>query len=159
MRQFYRLRRSEFWLAMATLVAVITLDVLPALIIGIVFSVALLIYHASRPQVSVLGSDPAAPGTFEDVGRHPDAIPVPGVLVIRPDAPLFYANDQLDITSAEQLEKLAESLNSLGVEFAIAHMHQPAQDMARATGLLEKVGQNHIFPTIASAVQWAKNPV
>ena len=187
MRQFYRLRRSEFWLAMATLVAVITLDVLPALIIGIVFSLALLIYHASRPQVSVLGSDPAAPGTFEDVGRHPDAIPVPGVLVIRPDAPLFYANaqavrdaveadvaagdgavktvifdldanDQLDITSAEQLEKLAESLNSLGVEFAIAHMHQPAQDMARATGLLEKVGQNHIFPTIASAVQWAKNP-
>ena len=69
------------------------------------------------------------------------------------------ANDQLDITSAEQLEKLAESLNSLGVGFAIAHMHQPAQDMARATGLLEKVGQNHIFPTIASAVQWAKNPV
>jgi sulfate permease, SulP family len=187
MRQFYRLRRSEFWLAMATLVAVITLDVLPALIIGIVFSLALLIYHASRPQVSLLGSDPAAPGTFEDVGRHPDAIPVPGVLVIRPDAPVFYANaqavrdaveadvaagdgavktvifdldanDQLDITSAEQLEKLTESLNSLGVEFAIAHMHQPAQDMARATGLLEKVGQNHIFPTIASAVQWAKNP-
>ncbi len=187
MRQFYRLRRSEFWLAMATLVAVITLDVLPALIIGIVFSLALLIYHGSRPQVSVLGSDPAAPGTFEDVGRHPDAIPVPGVLVIRPDAPVFYANaqavrdaveadvaagdggvktvifdldanDQLDITSAEQLEKLAESLKSLGVGFAIAHLHQPAQDMARATGLLEKVGQNHIFPTIASAVQWAKNP-
>ena len=92
MRRFYRLRRREFWLAMATLVAVITLDVLPALIIGIVFSLALLIYRASRPHVSVLGANPASPGAFEDVERHEDARQVPGVLVVRPDAPLFYAN-------------------------------------------------------------------
>ena len=71
MRQFYRLRRSEFWLAMATLVAVITLDVLPALIIGIVFSVALLIYHASRPQVSVLGSDRPPRGRSKMSGVTP----------------------------------------------------------------------------------------
>jgi sulfate permease, SulP family len=185
MRQFYRLRRSEFWLAMATLVAVITLDVLPALIIGIVFSLALLIYHASRPHVSVLGTDPATPGTFEDLDRHPGATPVPGVLVVRPDAPLFYANaqairdaveadvsasngsvkavvfdldanDEIDITSAEQLEKLAEGLHGQGVGFAIAHLHKPAEDMARATGLLDKVGADRVFPTVAIAVQWAK---
>jgi sulfate permease, SulP family len=184
MRRFYQLRRSEFWLAMATLVAVITLDVLPALIIGILFSLALLIYRASRPRVSVLGTDPATPGTFEDVERHPEATGVPGVLVVRPDAPLFYgnaqavrddveadvassngtvravvfdldANDHLDITSAEQLEKLAESLHGQGVDFALAHVHQPAEDMARATGLLDKVGQDHVFPTVAPAVEWA----
>ena len=184
MRRFYRLKRSEFWLAMATLVAVITLDVLPALIIGIVFSLALLIYRASRPKVSVLGANPSAPGTFEDVQRHPEAASVPGVLVVRPDAPLFYANaqavrddveadvasasetvrtvifdldanDAVDITSAEQLEKLAESLHSKGVDFALAHLHKPAEDMASATGLLEKVGEDHVFPTVAAAVQWA----
>ena len=94
MRRYYLLKRSEFWLAIATLVAVITLDVLPALIIGIVFSLALLIYRASRPQVSVLGVDPDNPATFEDVERHPEATPIPGVLVVRPDAPLFYANVQ-----------------------------------------------------------------
>ncbi|HTT90795.1 MAG TPA: SulP family inorganic anion transporter, partial [Acidimicrobiales bacterium] len=180
MRQFYRLKRREFWLAMATLVAVITLDVLPALIIGIVFSLAVLIYRASRPRVSVLGTEPARPGTFEDIERHPDAVPVPGVLVVRPDAPLFYANaqavrdaveadvgsssssvkavvfdldanDEIDITSAEQLGKLAESLGQKGVDFALAHVHDPVEDMARATGLLEKVGQDRIFPSVAAA--------
>jgi sulfate permease, SulP family len=184
MRRFYQLRRREFWLAMATLVAVITLDVLPALIIGIVFSLALLIYRASRPHVSVLGANPATPGAFEDVERHEDARQVPGVLVVRPDAPLFYANaeavrdavendvsaagdvrtvvfdldanDEIDITSAEQLEKLADSLNTAGVTFTLAHLHKPAEDMARASGLLEKVGEQHVFPTVAAAVQWAK---
>jgi len=185
MRRFYRLRRSEFWLAMATLVAVITLDVLPALIIGIVVSLALLIYRASRPRVSVLGTDPATPGTFEDVERHPEAEAVPGVLVVRPDAPLFYANaqairddveadvaasngtvrtvvfdldanDELDITSAEQLGKLAESLHGKGVDFVFAHLHTPATDMARAAGMLDRVGEDHVFPTVTTAVQWAR---
>ena len=160
--------------------------VLGALIIGIVFSLALLIYRASRPQVSVLGADPDNPATFEDVERHPEATPVPGVLVVRPDAPLFYANaqgirdtveadvfganeavnavifdldanDEIDITSAEQLEKLAEGLHAKGVAFAFDHLHKPAEDMARATGLLEKVGTDHVFPTVAIAVQWAKS--
>jgi sulfate permease, SulP family len=135
MRQFYRLKRVEFWLAMATLIAVITLDVLPALIIGVVFAIASLVYRAGRPRVSMLGVDPHTPGAFEDLERHPDAAPPPGMIVVRPDAPLFYANaesvrdsvesaviasgqpvhavvldldgnDDLDITSAEQLEKL-----------------------------------------------------
>jgi sulfate permease, SulP family len=186
MRRFYHLKRSEFWLAMATLGAVITLDVLPALIIGIVFSLALLIYRASRPKVSVLGVNPATPGTFEDVDRHAEATEVPGVLVVRPDAPVFYANaqavrddveasvklsngsvkavvfdldanDELDITSAEQLEKLTEGLQNQGVDLVFTHLHKPAEDMARATGLWDKVGEDHVFPTLAAAVQWAKN--
>ena len=61
MREFYRLKRPEFWLAIATLVAVITLDVLPALIIGVVFSIAVLVYRAGRPRVSMLGADPRTP--------------------------------------------------------------------------------------------------
>ena len=74
MREFYRLKRPEFWLAIATLVAVITLDVLPALIIGVVFSIAVLVYRAGRPRVSMLGADPAHPGAFEDLSS---ATPTP----------------------------------------------------------------------------------
>ena len=109
---------------------------------------------------------------------------MPGVIVVRPDTPLFYANaqavrddveadvtssngsvktvvfdldanDEIDITSAEQLEKLAETLRKEGVVFVLAHLHQPAEEMARATGLLDKVGQDHIFPTVGAAVRWA----
>ncbi len=183
MRRFYRLKRREFWLGLATLVAVITLDVLPALIIGVVFSLALLIYRASRAPVSTLGSDPANPGAFEDIKRHPDAEAVPGVLVIRPDAPLFYANaqsirdfvesaasstdgvhtvvldldgnDDIDITTAEQLDKLTTNLHRRDVLVAVVHLHKPAAEMAAATGLLDRLGRHHVFSTLADAVEWA----
>jgi sulfate permease, SulP family len=55
MRRYYRLKRREFWLAVATLTAVVTLDVLPALIIGVVFSLVVLIYRASRPPTVPAG--------------------------------------------------------------------------------------------------------
>jgi sulfate permease, SulP family len=187
MRRYYRLKRREFWLAMATLTAVITLDVLPALIIGVVFSLVVLICRASRPRLSRLGADPALAGAFEDLQRHPDARPLPGVLVIRPDAPVFYANaqtvrdgtetavaasagqahtvileldanDDFDITSTEQLDKLADSLHGQNVGLAVAHLDQPAQRMAQAAGLLDKVGPDRVFATVSSAISWASRP-
>ncbi len=187
MRGFYRLKRREFWLGLATLVAVITLDVLPALIIGVVFSLVVLIYRASRPRLSQLGADPVVSGAFEDVERHPDATAIPGVLIVRPGAPLFYANaqtvrdnidamvtsaagrirtviidldanDDLDITSAEQLDKLADSLSDGDVALALAHVHQPVQQMLQATGLLDKIGPSHVFATLAKAAVWAGQP-
>ena len=139
MKRFRRLVPREFWLAMLTLLGVIVLDVLPALIIGVVIALLLLVYQASRPRVSMLGADPVVPGAFADIGRHDGIVPVPGVLIVRPDVPLFYANaelvrdaieqavgnaravvlvldgnDNLDITSAEQLGKLAGGLGAVG---------------------------------------------
>ena len=141
MREFYRLRPAEFWLAMLTLLSVVVFDVLPALIIGVAVSLVLLLSRSSRPKVSVLGANPEAPGAYDDVDRHPESKTVEGVLIVRPDASLFYANaqsvrdaietqvrrrattnpvktvvldvdanDELDITSAQQLLKLATHL-------------------------------------------------
>ena len=62
MRRFYRLVPREFWLGMVTLGGVIVLDVLPGLIIGVVLSILLVAYRASRIPVSELGADPAVPG-------------------------------------------------------------------------------------------------
>jgi len=87
MKRFRRLVPREFWLAMLTLLGVIVLDVLPALIIGVVIALLLLVYQASRPRVSMLGADPVVPGAFADIGRHDGIVPVPGVLIVRPDAP------------------------------------------------------------------------
>jgi sulfate permease, SulP family len=187
MRQFRRLAPREFWLGMLTLLGVIVLDVLPALIIGVVLALLLLVYQASRPRISVLGADPAAPGAFTDVARHDGVTTVPGVLIIRPDAPMFYANaemvrdaiehaadsaspgqaravvlvldgnDTLDITSAEQLSKLAEHLRGQGTAFGLAHVHGPARDMAERSGLLAAVGADRVFPTTPAAVAWARS--
>ena len=184
MRRFHQLVPREFWLGMLTLATVIVLDVLPALIIGVVASVVLLVYRASRPALSILGESVSTPGTYVDVRRHPDAITTPGVLVIRPTAPLFYANaqtiqdgiaaeiaqvaarvdvvivdldanDELDITSLEALDRLDTNLQQQRITMAIAHLHGPARDLFDRSGLLAKIGPGHAFGNIADALHWA----
>lgn len=183
MRGFYRLVPQEFWLGMLTLGSVVVFDVLPGLIIGVVVSLVLLLSRASRPRVSVLGANPGVPGAFDDMGRHPEAQAVPGVLIVRPDAPLFYANaqsirdaieaavdqpsaggplrvvvldldanDELDITSDEQLVKLARHLRDREVQLFLAHVHTPVLDLVQRGGLLTAAEGVHLFPNVGAAV-------
>lgn len=183
MRRFHALVPREFWLGMITLLGVITLDVLPGLVIGVVLSILLLVYRASRPEFSVMGTDPRQPGAWEDIHRHPQAQPVPGVLVVRPDAPLFYANaqslrdtvtemvrssadpvrvlildldanDELDITSSEALLKLTDDLTGQQVRVGLAHVHATAADMIRRSAP-DGTSPAPMFPNMASAVAWA----
>lgn len=92
LRMVYRERRVEFALGLATLIGVITLDVLPGLVIGVTSMLLLFIFISSRAHVTVLGRLPGAAGAFGAVDRHPETEPVAGVLVLRLESPLFYAN-------------------------------------------------------------------
>jgi high affinity sulfate transporter 1 len=185
MRRYHQLIPREFWLGMLTLVAVITLDVLPALIIGVVASILMLVYRASRPYLSVLGALPDEPDVYADVVRRPEAEPIPGVLIVRPNIPVFYANaqaiqdriraltaqsrppahtvlldldanDGIDITSVEALAKLATALEASGVRLVLVHLHGPAEDIAARAGLLEHIPAGGIQPNLATAVAWAR---
>jgi high affinity sulfate transporter 1 len=184
MRRFHALAPREFWLGMITLLGVITLDVLPGLVIGVTASIVLHLYRASQASFSVLGVEPNVPGAYEDVKRHPEARPIPGVLILRPDGRLYYANaqglrdtvtetvrtwdrplhsvildldanDDLDITSTEALEKVMDRLAKRDVRLGLAHVHAPAEDMLRRSGLLEELGADRIFPNLDVAVAWA----
>jgi MFS superfamily sulfate permease-like transporter len=184
LRRFHSLVRQEFWLGMVTLLGVITLDVLPGLVIGVTASILLLVYRASRPTFSVMGADRSVPGAYEDVERHSNARPIPGVLVVRPDMPLFYANaqalrdtvtemvrrtrppvhrlildldanDALDITTSEALGKLMRELGNRQVRVGPAHVHATTAEMMRRSGIMATVGADRIFPNLASAVAWA----
>jgi high affinity sulfate transporter 1 len=181
LRRVKQLDRAEFLLAVGTLAAVLVFDVLPALILGVVVSIVLVIGRASRPVVSVLGSDPAHEATYLDHRRHPEASLVPGVHLVRPGAPLFYANatsvcdaiadgavavdppvavvvldlegsDALDITSAEHLLRLVARLRREGIELALANLHAPARRTADAVGLTEQVSTERIHATVHAAV-------
>ncbi len=185
MRRFHALARGEFWLGMITLLGVLTLDVLPGLIIGVVASILLLVFQASRPSFSVLGIDPSVPGAYEDIRRHPEARPISGVMIVRPDGPLFYANaqtlrdtvremaessdprphtlildldetDELDITSSEALGKLLDGLEKRGVRVGIAHVHAGTADMMRRSGMMTTLSPDRIFPNLNLAVAWAE---
>jgi high affinity sulfate transporter 1 len=181
-RLYYREQRIEFWLGIATLAGVTLIDVLPGLLIGVVAMLLLVIYNASRPHLGVLGAVPGAPGAYGDVDRHPDYERVPDLLILRLEAPLFYANATLvrdriktlvgasdplpravileltanaglDITSAEMLEQLITTLHSAGIDVALADLRQPVVDVARRTGLLETLGEDRLFLTLADAVR------
>jgi sulfate permease, SulP family len=187
MRRYYNLQRLEFWLAVATLVGVITIDVLPGLVIGVAAMLLLVIYRASRPYVATLGRARGEPGAYGDIGRHPDYARIPDVLVLRLEAPLFYANatpvrdriktlvgssnpppraliidiggtDRLDVTSAEMLSELVDTMHSAGIDVALADVRQPVIKVARRSGLLRRVGSNRVFHTIDEAVQAARTP-
>jgi high affinity sulfate transporter 1 len=82
-RRYYGVRRIEFLLGLATLLGVITIDVLPGLIIGVVSMLVLVIYRASRPHLSVLGRVAGVPGAYGDIGRHPDYEQVPDLRAAR----------------------------------------------------------------------------
>jgi sulfate permease, SulP family len=83
--------RPDFIAAMAALVGVLVFDTLPGLFIGIGVSVLLLLYRASRPNIAVLGQE-GTDGSFVDVDRNPKAAPVPGIVILRIESGLFFAN-------------------------------------------------------------------
>jgi len=181
-RQYRREQPLEFWVGLGTGVGVITIDVLPGLVIGVLVMLLLIVYHASRPHLSVLGQVPGVPDAYGDIGRHPDYQKVPGLLVLRLEAPMFYANASpvcdtvkrlaggtdpvphaviidfgpnagLDITSSENLDELVKALHSAEIDFGLAEVRQPVIDIARRTGLAATIGEDHLFHTIDEAVK------
>ena len=180
-RRYYAERRIEALLGIATLLGVITIDVLPGLVIGVVSMLLLVVYNASRPHIGVLARVPGRPGAFGDVDRHPDYERIPGLLVLRLESPLFYANAaqvrdrvkylvgvsnplpravvlefgatvDLDITSAEALEQLVTQLRAADIDFALADIRQPMIRQLQRTGLLKVVREDKVFRTVDEAV-------
>jgi len=182
MQRFYLLQKMEFWLGMIALLGVLILDILPGLAIAVLFSLVYIIYRSSQPHVSILGKVPGAPGAYSDIQRHPEDQPVPGLLIFRLAAPLYFANaslfcnrlkelvgesvpppraivvdmsasDDLDITSIEMLENLIKEFKEEHIELIAAEVHQPVIEMARRSGLAEHFGKAQVFATVDAAVQ------
>jgi high affinity sulfate transporter 1 len=181
LRRYYAERRFEFWLGVLTLAGVLVLDVLPGLVIGVVSMILLVVYHASRAQLSVLGAAPDGVGGYGDVERHSDYAQVPGVLVLRLEAPLFYVNatvmrddvkrlvgsadpvpravvldlggtSELDITTAEMLIELAGALNEAGITLALADVRAAVAATAARTGVLDALPGHTTYRTVDEAL-------
>ena len=184
-RKLYKVRLAspvEFWFGALALAGVLFIDVLQGMIIGVVASLVFVVYKSSRPHVSSLGRVPGVPGAYSDLTRHPETIPVPGVLIVRVDGQLYYANaltvrdrvktmiaamasppravildsaawDQIDLTSTEVIQGLVKELRGNGIAVYFAEVHAPVLDYARKTGLLDFIGEDHVFATVDLAVR------
>jgi SulP family sulfate permease len=185
-RKLERIRlvsKTEFGLAALTLAGVLFIDVLEGMMIGLVASVLLVLYRSSRPHLASLGRIPGIPGAYSALDRHPDSIAIPGILIFRLDAPIYYANaltvrehaktllektqppphaiildsagqDSLDITSADMLKGLLTELRDQGIDIYVAELHGTIREFIQRTGIMEIIGEDHIFPTVDAAMHF-----
>jgi high affinity sulfate transporter 1 len=179
-RRLYRVRRSEFVLWLAAFGGVALLGVLVGIFVAILLSLADFVRRAWRPHDAVLGREDDLKG-YHDIDRHPSARRIPGLLLYRFDAPLFFANagyfrrrvhhlvgeattpvrwvvvaaepiTDVDTTAAGTLRDLLDELRNEGVTLAFAELKGPVKDRLQRYGLFDAVGPDRFFPTIGTAV-------
>jgi high affinity sulfate transporter 1 len=180
LRRIFRIQRWEFWLSMVCFAGVATLGVIPGIGLAIVVAVIEFLWDGWRPHYAVLGRVQGIRG-YHDVKRYPAARLVPGLVLFRWDAPLFFANAELfhqcvsaavaqsptavrrlvlaaepvtsiDVTSADMLAELEQALRVSGIELRFAEMKDPVKDKLERFELLERFGAASFHPTLGAAV-------
>ena len=181
LRRYWAWRRTDALLATAALIGVATTDVLAGLVIAVLLSLLMLLLRASRPYVAVLGRMPGDRAVYADLGRHPDADAIPELLIVRLDAPLYFFNSSvtrseivalvdgqpspprmiildvgatadLDVTTTDMLAQLLDDLEERGVALSLAQAKGKVRDRLARTGLLERIGSDGIYFSVAQAV-------
>lgn len=178
--RFGRFRSSELALALLTTAAVLAVGVLYGVLVAIGLSVLDLLRRVARPNAAVLGFVPNLAG-MHDVDDFAHTTLVPGLVVFRYDSPIFFANAEnfrsralhalasdpaprwfllnveavvdIDVTGADALELLRQELAGRGVVLALARLKQDLRDQLAPTGLLDRIGPDHVFPTLPTAVE------
>jgi high affinity sulfate transporter 1 len=179
-RKLYRVHRTEFALSIACFLGVAVLGVIEGIFIAVALSLLNFIRRAWRPHHAVLGRADDVKG-YHDVTRYPDARRVPGLVLFRWDAPLFFANAEefadevrqaiassptpvrwvvvaaepitdLDTTAADVLKEVDGELAAQGIDLRFAEMKDPVKDRLKRYALFERFGDDHFYPTIGAAV-------
>ena len=180
LRRIYRIQRWEFWLSMVCFVGVAVFGAIPGIVLAIVIAVIEFLWDGWRPHSAVLGRVDHVQG-YHDVTRHPEARLIPGLVLFRWDAPLFFANAELfhervleavassptpvrwlvitaepvtsvDVTAADVLGELDEVLHAAGIEMCFAEMKGPVKDKLKRFGLFDRFGEKTFYATIEEAV-------
>ena len=178
--RIFRIQRWEFWLSIACFVGVAVLGVIPGIGLAIAIAVIEFLWDGWRPYHAVLGRVNGLRG-YHDVKYHPDARRIPGLVLFRWDAPLFFANAELfhqrlleavaqsptpvrriivaaepvtsiDVTSADMLDELDQQLRTSEIELRFAEMKSPVQDKLKRFELFERFAKPNFYPTLGAAI-------
>jgi SulP family sulfate permease len=179
-RRLLAFRRGELVVALSACVGVLVLNILYGVLLAVGMSVADLLVRVARPHDAVLGRVPGLAG-MHDVDDYPTAETIPGLVVYRYDAPLFFANAddfrrralatvdryapvrwfvlnveanvEVDFTALEAVEAVRSELAQRGIIFALARVKQDLLARLDTFGLTGKIGTDRLFPTLPTAVQ------
>ena len=179
--RIFHIQRWEFWLSIVCFLGVAVFGAIPGIGLAIAIAVMAFLWNGWRPYSAVLGRPNGVEG-YHDIARYPDARQIPGLVLFRWDAPLFFANAELfrervlnavaksstpvrrvvvaaepvtgiDITAADGLTELDEALSSAGIELCFAELKDPVKDKLKRFGLFSMIGEKSFFPTIEAAVR------
>jgi SulP family sulfate permease len=180
LRRIARFRRSELFLALATTAAVLIFDVLYGIAVAVALSILDLLRRIARPHDGILGYVPGLAG-MHDIDDYDTGRQVPGLLVYRYDAPLFFANaedfkhralaavdtadppvewfllnaeanTEIDLTAVDALEDVRKTLADRGVVFALARVKFEVREILASTGFVDRIGEDRVFMTLPTAV-------
>ena len=181
MRVLYRVRRSEFWIAIVCLLSVLTLGSLQAVIIAFLLSVIDVVRRAANPSTVVLGWIPDENRFFE-ISLNERAQSIPELLIYRFEVALFFANAEtfreevqrlikttepkvewvvldaeavsdIDATGAEVLGQVIHYLKERGVTFGVAQASIKIRRLLQTYGLLDQIGEERLYDTNQEAAE------
>jgi high affinity sulfate transporter 1 len=179
LRRYLRVRKSAFAVSLVATAGVILLGVLQGIVVAVTLAILLFFRRNWWPHGAVLGRVDGV-GEWHDVDTHPDAEQIPGIVVYRWEAPLFFANagsfrqqirklvrdrrprwvvlqceavTDVDVTAAEMLEQLDNELNAEGVHMAFAELRSRLQELTLRYGLMETLDSEHFYPTLETAIE------
>ncbi len=182
LRRIYRIQRGEFWLSIICTASVMVLGAIQGIGIAITIAVIAFLWSAWRPHYAILGRAKGVNG-YHNIKRYRAARRVPGLVLFRWDAPLFFANAELfhdcvlnaiassptpvrrlivaaepvtsiDVTSVDMLVELNRSLRKAGIELCVAGLKDPTKDILKRFGVFEQVDAKKVFfPTLNSAIK------
>jgi sulfate permease, SulP family len=181
LKRFYQFHVDEFAQAMLALLGVVIVGILPGLAIAIVLSLLRFIWGASHLSVSRLRPVPGREHSYGNIERPADRSPIQGLEILRLNGPLFFANALrfrnevrsllsesnplkailinlhanfgIDLSSTDMLLGLVAEAKRTNTEILFAELQDPVRQMFRRSGLLDRIGEDRLFPTVDDGVQ------
>ena len=179
LRRYLHIRKTALLLSLVATLGVVLLGVLQGILLAVALSILLFFRRSWWPHGEVLGHVPQLDG-WHSVRRFTEAEQLPGIVVYRWEAPLFFANSgifrqqvrrlvrrrkplwlvlqceaitDVDVTAADMLERLDRELNEQGVSVAFVELRDRLKDLLLRYGLLITLDREHFYPSIADAVE------
>jgi high affinity sulfate transporter 1 len=184
LRRYKVVRRNDFTSSLAALVGVLLFGPLYGLLTAIGLAVLGLVYRSSRIDMEIMGKVPDEKAAWGSIRNHPERKTYDGVIVIRLDAPLFWANaaqiadgvlaevenaggitavlldleatSQLDTTSVDSLELIRQRLADLGVELYLVRVFFQARQVLARSGFIDQLGEGRMYHSISAGVRAAR---
>ncbi len=179
-RHLFRIKMADGWTAVLTFITTLMLGGEKGILIGMVFSLLVFIWRSAHPHIAELGYLEREK-LFRNLSRYPEAIPFPGVLLIRMDASLYFANagflqdylhrrlsekseirwvvldlsgvNDMDAVAVDALEEMMDNYRERGIRFLFAAMKGPVRDLIQRAGWEKKYGLIFQYPSLSHALK------